>query len=278
MAEPPAGFVVRATGAVTFVAAEDELAALEQAGLATVGGWRATRPEPGGSGRGRTTCLVLSTGTRVRLKQLLRGGTLASLWRQRFVGTGRLIRNVELPHAARERGLATPRVVALLVVAGPPGLYRGWLAVENVDDAIDLRRRVASARPPARDEWSTVMELVRLMHDHGLEHRDLNLGNLLLAPAKDGIPRAFVIDLDDARLHDGPLTFRARLAGLRRLERSYVKTAGAAEASETVRRELYELYAAGDSRLAARLERGRRAGRLWILIHRFGWMLSSPPS
>lgn len=208
-------------------------------------------PAPG-AGRGETRVVSL-WGRRARVKQLRRGGALARLWRERFVGTARLVANVTVPLAARARGLATPAPLGLMTLAGPPGLFRGWLATEEVEAAIDLHAAVLSERPPARDEWSLVLGTVRTMHDAGIDHVDLNLGNLLLR--RPG-PEVVVIDLDGARLYDGPVGFRARRRALRRLERSYRKVAGA-RLEPSVPAAFYELYASGNPRLAARLMTGR---------------------
>jgi hypothetical protein len=81
----------------------------------------------------------------------------------------------------------------------------------------------------------------------------------------------WVVDLDGARLHAGPLPFAARQRALRRLERSYVKTCHPRPAGDGVRRSIYASYAAGDNELERRLARGRRAGQVWIQIHRLGW-------
>jgi hypothetical protein len=80
-----------------------------------------------------------------------------------------------------------------------------------------------------------------------------------------------VIDLDGARLHPGPLGFRACQRALRRLERSYVKACHPGPAPADVREAFYREYTAGDTRLASRLGRGRSLGRVWIGLHRLGW-------
>jgi hypothetical protein len=117
------------------------------------------------------------------------------------------------------------------------------------------------------------MALVRHMHDAGLEHRDLNLGNLLVRPGTDGAgTEPFVIDLDRARLHSGPLPFRLRQGALRRLERSCVKLLGdAAPPGRIGYGPWYEFYAAGDRELEERFRRGVAAGHLWLRLHRAGW-------
>jgi hypothetical protein len=110
------------------------------------------------------------------------------------------------------------------------------------------------------------------MHDAGVEHRDLNLGNLLLRRGGSGAGEAFVVDLDRARLWDRPVPLRLRIRALCRLERSTVKLFGERPLGGfDLRREWYRAYAGGDVELAARLDRARRANRLTLSLHRLGW-------
>ncbi len=269
LAVPP-GTVVERRGRVTFVADERRLGALRAAGLADVARWQELLARPRAErGRGPAAIVPLAEGQAVRLKRLGRGGLLGPLWRERVIGRRRLVDNLWLPHEAACRGIPTSAVAALMMLAGPPGLYRGWLALEELPATTDLARLFGAHDPPRPDELAAVLRLVRRMHDAGLEHRDLNLGNLLVRRSGP-LPEAFVVDLDRARLHPRPLDFRRRLAALRRMERSLVKLRRDA-ASDSVRRSFYELYAAGDRELAARLDRGRRVGRIWIRLHQLAW-------
>jgi hypothetical protein len=186
-----------------------------------------------------------------------------------MVGRRRLVDNVRIPAEAVRRGVATPSAPALLLLGGPPGLYRGWLAVEEIPGAVDLASRHAGSGPPSRGEMAVIMDSVRRMHDAGLDHRDLNLGNLLIRGEGEDA-EVFVVDLDCARLCEGSLSFRSRQRALRRLERSYVKLCRAAP-DDPMRREIYERYAGEDAELAARLGRGIPAGRFWIRLHALGW-------
>ncbi len=203
-----------------------------------------------------------------RIKRLCRGGWTASLWRDRFAGQRRLLDNLRVPVEAARRDVPTAAPMALLIEHAIAGLYRAWLAVEELD-ATDLRTRLVAGQPPSPGELRAVLQVVRRMHDRGVEHRDLNLGNLLVRRGPE--PRAFVIDLDRARLHRRPLGFRARLRALRRLERSYVKCCHPHAASDELCRSIYAEYAAEDAGLARRLERGRQSGRVWVGLHRLGW-------
>jgi len=271
-AAAPAGFQVSSRRNATLVARAEAIESLRAAGLDLPEGWERLTGEQGArAGRGATATLELSGGLRLRLKQLRRGGSLAFLWRERFCGVRRLLDNLRIPLEAAGRGVATPLPVALLLVPGPPGLARGWLGTEEIEGVADLASRFAAGRSPERREMESVLRTVRQMHDVGLDHRDLNLGNLLLQVADAGATRTWVCDLDGARLLDGPVGFEPRQRALRRLERSYVKICAPRAPSEEIRDGLYRFYAEGDRGLASRLERGRPAGRRWIRLHRLGW-------
>jgi hypothetical protein len=120
-------------------------------------------------------------------------------------------------------------------------------------------------------EWDAVMGLLRRMHEVGLAHADLHLGNLLLRRAEPASPQAFVIDLDRAELGGEPLSLGRRMKDLQRLERSYVKHfGGQGEEHTRVRDILYERYAQGDEALISRLPGVRRSSKLRIALHRLG--------
>ena len=265
----PEGFVAETRGARMLVARADCVDELERAGLDEPEGWRRRLAAAAGpSGRGATAIVELSSAGPAHLKRLRRGGFAGPLWGDRFLGTRRVLDNLRVPVELRRRGVPTPAPLALLIDGVGSTLVRAWLAVERIEGE-DLRACLVPGRPGGTETLARAMALVRRMHERGLEHRDLNLGNLLI---RDGqVPEAFVIDLDGARLHAGPLGFRERQRALRRLERSYVKACRPGRAPADVREAIYRDYAAGDERLAARLGRGRSAGRFWIGLHRLGW-------
>jgi len=273
-AELPEGFAEHRAGGATLIAATEHLPALVKQGLdrAVEGIFNLEPAGAEGRGRGSTARIPLGDGTRARIKQMRRGGVLGPLWRDRFRPGRRLLDNLRVPLAALARGVATARPVALWVVIGPPGLCRAWLATEEIEGACDLAHRIAGGNAPTPVEVDAVVSLVRAMHDRGIDHRDLNLGNLLLADPGPGAPRAFVIDLDRARIRPGPLGPRARMRALRRLERSAVKLFGARPVEGfDLRSRLYEAYAANEPRWVGLAERAQRANRLSIALHRLGW-------
>ncbi len=272
-ASAPAGFLVEREGAFTIVVRASAAGAIHRSELARPGNWERLIAEgSAGSGRGPTASCTLPDGTSLILKTMHRGGWLGRLWNGRYTGSGRLLENLRVAHEAIRRGVRTPSPVALLLRKGPPGWVRAWLATEAIAGAENLSDRIQRDPPPGRPELGAAMRAVRAMHDAGVEHRDLNLGNVLLLRAEKGEPEVFFVDLDRARLHDGPLSFRHRQAAIRRMERSYVKRFGdRGPLGDGARDCWYDLYAGNDGGMAARLRRGRLAGRTWLLLHRLAW-------
>lgn len=269
---PPDGFSVVEQGAGRLMVQGELADEICGCGLARGEAWDdLLRRAAPGVGRGATARLVLPSGRRLVLKKLRRGGLLGPPWRDRFLGARRLLDNLRLPQAARARGVSTPAALALLVVQGPPGLFQGWLALEEVRDARDLATRLAASSSPTAAELTKVMNQVRVMHEAGVEHRDLNLGNLLIRESTAGDAQVFVTDLDGARLHETGLPFALRQRALRRLERSWAKLFRDKGGEGQDPGWIYHGYAGADAKMARRLERGRRMGRFSICLHRLSW-------
>jgi 3-deoxy-D-manno-octulosonic acid kinase len=217
----PEGFALHEEGRCVLIARGSSLGALVRAGYAAPATWEAWLGKASGPGRGGTARVLLPDGPAV-LKRMRRGGLTAPLWQDRFPGAARLVGNLVVAVEVARRGVPTAAPLTLLLRRGRVGLYEGWLGVAELPGAMDLLSRLERDPPPGRPELAAVLAQVRRMHDAGIEHRDLNLGNLLVRPAGEGW-EAFVIDLDRAVLHDGPLPPGLRQSALRRLERSYAK-------------------------------------------------------
>jgi hypothetical protein len=226
-------------------------------------------------GRGRVARRTLTGGLRALVKRLWRGGLLGALWRGRFVGTRRFASNLRLPGLVAARGVATAPALALLSEERPRGLHRAWLMVEEIEGADDLGARLDPQAPPVPDEIARVMSAVRRMHDRGVDHRDLNLGNVLLR-GTGGDAQVFFVDLDRAVLRPAGVSFGRRQSALRRMERSYWKLFRHSPGfAPDAWRSWFALYAGADGALARRLDRGRALGRLWLAFHRIGWLAQS---
>jgi 3-deoxy-D-manno-octulosonic acid kinase len=239
--------------------------AAEEFGLRERSRWDALIAAGVAGGRGKIA-FVERSGRYVALKQLRRGGLAGPIWRQRFLTRGRLTENLSIPKLARERGVATPAALALLVVPGPPGLWRGWLAIETVPAARDMRQRVLELAPtPA--EWAEALCAARKLHDAGIEHPDLNLGNLLI----DERGRGWVVDLDGCTVHVAALDVDRRIDAIRRIERSYLKTCFLSDVAADAAIDWPALYARADQGLAACWDQRKRRDVAKLNRHRRSW-------
>ncbi len=270
--EPPSGFVLRPEGdCALYVAASLESDVVAR-GLHSWEAWdRLLASGSAASGRGATAIVDRAPGERWRLKRMRRGGRLAALWHDRYPSPRRLVATLTASAEAGVRGVPTARPVALIVAKGHGGLARGAMAFEEIEGSEDLARLVVRASATRADIAASV-SAVRAMHDRGVLHPDLNLGNVLIRPHPDGAPEAFVVDFDRATFARGPLPFAARRAAMRRLERSCAKLTGAPGPLGAGSEDLwYTMYAGDDAVLARRLARSRPAGRLALAVHRLSW-------
>lgn len=268
----PAGFLARAQGAtVLYVDALLQEAVIAR-GLGTIGGWNAAlATAASASGRAPTAVVAGDGAARWRLKSMRRGGAAAAVAQDRYLSSRRLVATLAASAEARARGVRCPRPVAMLLVRGPWVWTRAFMAFEEVEGAEDLARR-AERRGVTRDDVAATMGAVRGMHDLGVVHPDLNLGNVLLKAVPGAAPEAVLVDFDRARCLDRPVPFGLRQAAIRRLERSCAKLTGSSGALGPGSEDLwYTAYAADDAALSARLARGRFAGRMSLAIHRMGW-------
>jgi Lipopolysaccharide kinase (Kdo/WaaP) family len=219
----PAGYVeVRSPAGGWW--ARPECAEAIQAGAADVllrG--QAVRSRRAGRGRGDVIAFDLA-GISVVGKRAQHGGLFGRLLGGAYLGNARALAQLRLADELERRGIPTPEVMAV----GWRRLLGPFLALAIVTRAIAAAQNLYEA---ARDEapWRRrrillehSADLIRVMHDVGFLHADLNVTNLVLGrgPAGD---RMHVVDLDRGRLRGNPLSERERMAGLARLLRSYEK-------------------------------------------------------
>jgi 3-deoxy-D-manno-octulosonic acid kinase len=217
----PAGYVMLRRGRVRAVVRADLQGALEP--------WLLAMPfaVPAGSapiagGRGGAWRLTLPGGLRAVLRCYLRGGALARVVRETYLGfVARPFRELVVTAEARRRGVAAPEVLAARV-AGRLA-YRGAIVTAEVPGAVTLLEALHEAGGAARRRVlaAGAGRVVATMHRAGIWHADLNLTNLL-APAADA-GELTIVDFDRARLARGPLAPRARRGNLARLARSLRK-------------------------------------------------------
>ncbi|HEX6587782.1 MAG TPA: lipopolysaccharide kinase InaA family protein [Longimicrobiales bacterium] len=201
--------------------------ALEQSG--TLFDYAATRPgavELAGRGVAYHIAAPASyTGERWVVRHYRRGGFIARFLHDRYVdaGTRRPLRELIASARARERGVATPEVVAA-IVHPVGGWYRGDIATRYLPESRDLAARLFDDDEVERrrDAMRLAGALMRRAHEAGVVHNDLNLKNILIAGDGDGA-RAWLLDLDRAVvMRDAAAKFERDLM-LRRFARSLRK-------------------------------------------------------
>lgn len=271
---PPPGFVRTDEDGRALYASEEDASDAAALGLGRPETWeRALASGSARSGRGATAVIERAAPPAWRLKRMRRGGMTAGLWGDRYPRPRRLVAMIDASREAVARGVPAPRPVALLLERASAPLVRGWAAFEEVAPGEDLGAR-ARRGAMTRDDLGAALVAVRLLHERGIDHADLNLANLLVRHRQDGAGvEAFVLDLDRARVGpNAPLPPGRRRAALRRLARSCAKITGSpAPLGPGTEGAWIELYAGDDLGLARRLERGRAAGRFALAWHRAGW-------
>lgn len=200
--------------------AEAVRAALEAApSLVEWASLRAERTHPGGRGALHVARLA---DRRAAVRHARRGGWMRPLGDRYFDRPPRPFSELAVSARLRAERVATPEVLAAVVTPARPG-YRADLATEWIEPGHDLGALLAPNMYPAvarRAGLEAAGREVARAHRAGLDHPDLNVGNLFLESADHGW-RAWILDLDRATV--GPTSSDAASRNLARLVRSLEK-------------------------------------------------------
>lgn len=188
------------------------------------------------SGRG-TAYAVPIAGERWLVRHYRRGGAVAALLEDRYATLegNRALAELRVSCEARERGIATPAVVA--AVEYPHGWFSRFdIAVDFIPNSRDFGEHLSDNE--VHPVLERIVGLIRTMVRAGLVHRDFNVKNIIIAPDK-----AYVVDLDRASLNAGYDRYHARRMRDRLLRsiRKFERTSGASLAN-TERRALIEAF------------------------------------
>lgn len=182
------------------------------------------------SGRGTVGLLHIDKeGSREKLiiRPYLRGGLMGRLFHDRYFDDARAIKELELYREAKKRGI--PSLEVLGAVTRPcRGLgYRHGIITRYLEDVQDLAAVLLKVQD--QDKRRAAMReagrVIRVMHDGGFNHPDLNIKNVLVrfSPENQGTVEAWVIDFDRGHFVEGRLDEGSRRSNLLRLVRSFVK-------------------------------------------------------
>ena len=151
------------------------------------------------------------------LRHYRRGGLLGKIISDSYLGLSvpgsRPFREWRLLKKLYELNLPVPRPAAARLSRGP-GFYRGDLLTHELEDATALSSRLQQS-PLEEEGWREVGRTIRLFHNQGVSHSDLNAANILLRDRE-----VFLLDFDKGSIRpDG----NWKTAQLQRLERSLQK-------------------------------------------------------
>ena len=174
-------------------------------------------------GREPLRVLQLPNGESLLVRIYRHGGLLRAVTGRLFITwPPRPFRELSITEEARRRGIPTIEVWGACVerVWGP--VYRGCLLTRQLSGANDLwsvlnSELLRSLGP--NQVFRAVATSVRMLHQRGIYHRDLNLKNILVRPEPEAV-KSYLIDFDKARLFSMSLPAKMAQRNLDRLLRS----------------------------------------------------------
>ncbi|RKF22146.1 3-deoxy-D-manno-octulosonic acid kinase [Alginatibacterium sediminis] len=170
------------------------------------------------AGRG-TTVFFEHQQRQFALRHYHRGGMAAKISEDQYLYLGarksRAYQELKLLLRLQELGLNAPRPIAARIVRN--GIYyRADLITEKIPKAQDLAQRLYAQALPQK-VWQDIAATVAQFHNHGVNHPDLNLRNIML----DANEQVWLIDFDRGTIANA----NARIAqtNIERLKRSLIK-------------------------------------------------------
>lgn len=137
-----------------------------------------------------------------------------------FGASTRPLRELAVANEARLRGIPIAEPLGTMIETVAPGFYRSAFITRALTGMTLWEFLRADDDAMVR---SHVVELARLaidaMHNGGVQHADLNLHNLFVSKAGERLI-VVILDLDKARLFDGPVPPGRRRPNFARLARS----------------------------------------------------------
>lgn len=153
------------------------------------------------------------------LRQYLRGGVMARLSRAAYLFTGepsvRSFCEFILLQELTRLGLPVAAPVAAMYRRRQLPVYEAAIIIERIEGAKPMG---TAAEYLDAEAWSRVGRTIRLFHDHGVYHADLNCFNILIRGQE-----VYLIDFDKGELRHPSGGWRA--ANIERLRRSFNKLA-----------------------------------------------------
>lgn len=175
-------------------------------------------------GRGRAW-FISEPGRSWVLRHYCRGGLVAKVSHRSYLFSKpcnvRAFREFRLLSRLYDAGLPVPMPVAARFLRTSKLFYQAAIVVERVPDAVTFAECLDDQDLAL---WRRAGAVVRLFHDHGVYHADLNCNNILVTEQQ-----LYLIDFDKGEIRPEARSDAAwKTANLERLKRSVVKLLGEA--------------------------------------------------
>lgn len=223
-------------------------------------------------GRGAAPSVPITPDHGMVLRRYRHGGLLGGATGSLYLGPGRALSELRVAARAEAMGAPVPHVVCLVLwpVWGP--FWSALIGTREERGAQTLLELARELEAEQRSELAReVGRAVKRLHDAGVEHRDLQLRNVLAVSEPGGRRRIVVIDLDRAAHHRGRgVPIGKRAANLGRLLRSVIKNGlWKARVGEAEAAAFLEGYTGEDRELREALSGWAARERWKIRMH--GW-------
>lgn len=176
-------------------------------------------------GRGTTVSISIDAQSRAVIRRYRRGGLVRHFLTDIYWGyRTRPFKELHSLTQARKRGVPTVEVLGAGVERLSRGFYRGVLITREAEGYVNLAQWLDQnkALQNRLDTCEQVLETVRLMHDKGIYHPDLNVSNVLVSQ-KNLTPKVMLLDFDRARIYTNPVRRTLRKRSIKRFQRSINK-------------------------------------------------------
>jgi len=149
-------------------------------------------------------------------------------WKRRaasWIHASKVRRERELTEEALRRGIAVPRAMATLEIRRGGRLVESYLVQEAIEPAVSLEallRQSPRLKPWAEPERfrAALIRFLIGIQQKGFKHEDLRADHILIRESAADPPGFVLIDLDGARLQNGPLGLSQIVHNLVQLNRS----------------------------------------------------------
>lgn len=165
------------------------------------------------SGRG-TAKIVEYKGKKYVLKKEVRGGMLSSILTDNFFTLSPFYKEIEICSFLSSKDLTIP---IILLFGIKKFFYEVYSLFQYIDDASSLKDIILNKKI-IEEKLIRAGETIAKMHNLGLYHFDLNLGNILFSKDK-----TYIIDLKNSYFYNSPLNCSLARKNLLRVFQSYIK-------------------------------------------------------